>query len=376
MKGRVAVVAALTLALLALARSGHELPVYPSFYPHEIEIRALSPERAAALLTDNKLHAYVGEAPRWAATPSEAIRAVESLGAFVVVRLNPSSPRARDEACAVIGTVLRGLAAASGEIAVHPYPVTPWHGDYLHHVDLAEAAKARWLSERAGSAVAGLKVKSTPATERLVAPEWRASGAEWDAEIAQVGAAELVAAVSTATNGWLGPPWRKTGWFHGHLLLADAIGDSAVKARVEDHLQRLQALTHANAVERINAERDLVAALTAGCSAAVAGYTVRREYFNAEFSAGIENIAFDSIEGLASPMFLRTVKLKDFPWNGWLALGVGEAPVAAWNPIAGFTDGFGRLTWSAVGDPAALPSPYDAAWILNRISDVQSVPRR
>jgi hypothetical protein len=379
MKGRVAaLVAATTLALLALARSGHELPVYPSFYPHEIEIRTLPPDRAAALLSDNKLHAYVGQAPRFAAAPSEPIRAVESLGAFVVVRLNPSSARDEAAACAAIGVILRGLAAHSGDLAVHPYPVTPWHGDYLDHVDLAEAAKARWLSDQGRSALAvqKVKMKATAAAERLLPPEWRATGPDWDAEIVEVGAAELVAGVSTATNGWLGPPWRKTGWFHAHLLLADAIGDPAVKTRAEDHLQRLQAGAHGNAVERINVERDLVQSLTAGCAAVVAGFTVKRESFNAEFSAGIENIAYDSIDGLASPLFIRTVKLKDFPWNGWLALGIGDAPAAAWNPIAGFTDSFGRLTWSAVGDPAALPSPYDAAWILNRISDVQAVPRR
>ena len=66
-------------------------------------------------------------------------------------------------------------------------------------------------------------------------------------------------------------------------------------------------------------------------------------------------------------MFIRTVKLKDFPWNGWLALGVDGAPTAAWNPIGGLNDRFGRLMWFAVGDPALIPSPYEAGWMLNRI---------
>jgi hypothetical protein len=103
---------------------------------------------------------------------------------------------------------------------------------------------------------------------------------------------------------------------------------------------------------------------------------VKREYFNVDSSAGIENIAYDSLNGLNSPMFIRAVKLKDFPWNGWLALGIDAAPAVAWNPIAGFTDNFGRLMWSAVGDPALIPSPYDSGWMLNRISDVQSSARR
>jgi hypothetical protein len=102
----------------------------------------------------------------------------------------------------------------------------------------------------------------------------------------------------------------------------------------------------------------------------VAGYTLKREYFNADFSAGIENIGYDLITGLDSPMFLRTVKLKDFPWNGWLRLGIDAAPTTAWNPVGGMTDPFSRLMWSAIGDPALLPSPYDYGWMLNRIADL------
>ena len=141
--------------------------------------------------------------------------------------------------------------------------------------------------------------------------------------------------------------------------------------RIDALVERLETGGYRYPVERINLERDLVAALTANCSTIVAGYTVRQHNFSAEFTNGIENIGFDSIEGFNSPMFIRTVKLKDFPWNGWLALGIDGTPAAAWNPVAGFHDGFGRLLWSAVGDPALVPAPYDSGWMLNRISDVQ-----
>jgi hypothetical protein len=56
-------------------------------------------------------------------------------------------------------------------------------------------------------------------------------------------------------------------------------------------------------------------------------------------------------------------------------LGIDGRPGSAWNPIAGFDDDFGRLLWSAVGDPALLPAPYDAGWMLNRIADVKSSAR-
>jgi hypothetical protein len=176
-------------------------------------------------------------------------------------------------------------------------------------------------------------------------------------------------------NGWMGPRWVRSGWFQAYQLLADTIADSEVKQRVEADVARLQSGEVANAAERANLERDLVRRLTASCRGAVVGYTVTLEYYNASFSDGIENIAYGALEGLNTPMFLRTVKLKDFPWNGWLKLGTPVPPRAAWNPVGGFTDDFGRLMWSAVGDPAAMPSPYDHGWVLNRISEVEETPK-
>jgi hypothetical protein len=145
---------------------------------------------------------------------------------------------------------------------------------------------------------------------------------------------------------------------------------------VEADLQRIQSGDFNDPVDRINLERAVVTALVSDCRQVVVGYTLKREYFNTEFSAGIENIAFDSVTGLNAAIFLRTVKLKDFPWNGWLRLGIDAQPTSAWNPITGFSDKFGRLMWSAVADPALLPSPYDQAWMANRISEIQAAPPR
>jgi hypothetical protein len=221
-----------------------------------------------------------------------------------------------------------------------------------------------------------LKLRTESAlAQSLVRPEWRADGADWDAAIQEVEAGRLVASATTSVNGWMGPRWVRSGWFQAYRLLADTVAEPAARRGVEADVARLQSGEVADLAERANLERDLVRRLTEGCRGAVAGYTVRREYFNMSFSDGIENIAFDALEGLNSPVFLRTVKLKDFPWNGWLKLGTAAPPRAAWNPIGGFTDDFGRLMWSAVGDPAAIPSPYDDRWVLNRISEAEASPK-
>ena len=373
---RVAFVLLLPLAVAPAARSGHELPVYPSYYPHEIEIATVAPERAAPLLIDGSLHAYVGSAPRFAAAPPDTIRSVESLGALVTVRVNPSSPHAQQEAsaCAAVRAVARAIAANQAGVIPHPYPVTPLHGDYLLHVDLAESVAASLMdASQAAPAIESLSVKAIGAATRLLRLE--GAPASWDVEVEQIDAAALVGTAGTAINGWLGPPELKTGWYQAWLVLGDAI-DPIAREHVAAALLRLQSGETADAVERINLERAFVAQLIGGCRKVVIGYTPKREYFNAEFSAGIENIGYDSLAGLNAGIFLRTVKLKDFPWNGWLALGIDARPAAAWNPIAGFTDPFGRLMWAGLGDPALLPAPYGSAWMINRISDVQAEPAR
>jgi hypothetical protein len=95
--------------------------------------------------------------------------------------------------------------------------------------------------------------------------------------------------------------------------------------------------------------------------------------FANDFSSGVENIAYDAQLGFNAPVFIRTVKLKDFLWNGWLRLGIDAVPTAAWNPVAGFSDTPGRLIWSTLGEPALFPVPYNASWIPNRVSTAPAV---
>jgi hypothetical protein len=347
-------VAALVAASFAgtMAWAGHELPIYPSYYPHQIDITAVAPERALDLIERGQIQAYIGAVPPPATLP-DSVGAVETLDSFIVVTVNSHSPR---EPCAVTAAAIDELTKRGGGFVFHPYPVTPFHGDYLYHADLAAAAKELWTG----------RIKTTPQSQ--TGPQ--------DAVVTAVDAGALEAQATTAVNGWLGPPWLRKGWFQADLLLGDEALDRETKTRVAADLERLTTGDYEDAAERINLERDLVGLLSDGCHKTVAGYTVRRQYYNDDYSAGIENIAYDAISGFAAPMFLRTAKLKDFPWNGWLGLGTDARPAAAWNPVAGFTDDFGRLMWFALGDSAVLPAPNDSGWTINRIADVTAMPAR
>lgn len=363
-----------SLALAPAARGGHEPPIYPSYYPQEIRIEPLDATAAAAALLENRIQAYVGGAPAFAGAVPEFIDFVESLGSYLVLRLNPE-PAGRWEGrsgCEVARTVAGAIAGEGKEkgFVFHPYPVNGFHDDYLHHFDLAEAAVER-LADRPGAEGKRLAVRATGGlAESLVGDRWPVEDGDWDASLEEVDAGDLVAASRTATIDWQGPPWIKKGWFHAYLLLADSLAEEAAKGRAERLFQRLRRDDHKQAEERINLERELVSVLVGSCRKTVVGYTLKREYFSFEYNAGIENIAYDSHAGFNSEIFVRTVKLKDFPWNGWLTLGVESPPAAAWNPIAGFTDETGRLIWSAIGDSGLFPHPYNSGWTLNRIGNV------
>src|SRR6516162_7845379 len=349
----VTVIGAVAAAFLgALAWAGHELPIYPSYYPHEIDIQTVAPGRALDLIARGQIQAYAGSVPPLAALPG-SVGTVESLGSYIVVAVNPDSA---GDPCAVTTVAIDKLIRHGGDFVFHPYPVTPFNGDYLYHADLAAAAKELWTSRISGTA--------------------QSQTGQGDFSVTAIDAGILQARAMTTVNGWLGPPWLRQGWFQADLLLGDAAIGPEAKTRAAADLVRLTTGDYEDMAERINLERDLVGLLSGGCHKTIAGYTIRHQYYNDDYSAGIENIAYDAVTGFASPMFLRTAKLKDFPWNGWLGLGTDARPTAAWNPVAGFTDDFGRLMWSTLGDPAALPAPNDSGWISNRISDVAATPAR
>ncbi|PYO14813.1 MAG: hypothetical protein DMD75_03540, partial [Candidatus Rokuibacteriota bacterium] len=241
-----------------------------------------------------------------------------------------------------------------------------WHEDYAHHADLAESAKAR----PATGPVPRLRVRKD-FTGLVAGPAWRPADGEWDATLEEVSLSELLRDEATRLNGWMGPPWLKEGWFHAHALYARSVTDAGAQSAIGEVFARRVKGGYTSAIERVNLERRLVSLLTRGCERAPIGYTLRREAVNDSYSEGVENVGYDTQAGLGSGVFFRTVKLKDFPWNGWLRVAAATRPAAAWNPIAGFTDEAGALVWSVLGDAAVLPEPYGVGWLPNRVRAVE-----
>jgi hypothetical protein len=313
------------------------------------------------MLRKNTLHAWVGGDPFAPGAAPATVRWAESLRGLVVLTFRRAAGAFADadSRCAAAAQVAQALGPAA-PFVVHPYVVTPFHDDYVFHTDLIQKVRERAPGKmprvRASGALGQALAKSN------VPP----GGRDADAVLEEVELSTLLSGTS---------PWMKKGWFQAWLLqsspTARAAAADAYRRRVDGDWR--------TPAERVNLERRIVAQGAAGCERVVLGYTQRREPLNDDYAEGIENVAADSQAGIASPIFIRTAKLKDFPWNGWLRVGVPGRPRAAWNPIGGFTDTAGRLVWSAVGDDPLLVDPDSARIIPNRarpvsVSEVREVP--
>src|SRR5262245_37047478 len=346
-----ALVAALLLGAGGDGDAGHEITFYPSYYPQEITVRVVAPSLAAGLLQKGKLQAYVGRDPFTGAAAPAHVSHVESLGSFVVLTFDRAAVDGSAR-YAPAASVLKTLSAVKGPFFLHPYPVTPYHEDLLLHVDLVERVGKR-VAEATGAAT--LRVKAAGALGQAA----RQAGLTVVDARSEATLEEIPLPSSTA-------PWSREGWFQAYGVYASALDEASSTAADEVYTRRIKD-GHESAAERANLERRLVTMLTRGCERVPIGYTRRREPISIEYSTGVENVGWDAQSGLGSAIFLRTVKLKDFPWNGWLTLGTAGSATAAWNPVAGFTDPTGRLVWNAVSDASLLPAPYGAGWVDNRV---------
>jgi hypothetical protein len=313
------------------------------------------------------MHVYVGGAPRFPGPVPAQVKSLKSLGALLVLSFDTSSPRFRsaEARCTAAGAMLARLRdGKDAGFVFHPYPVTPYHGDYLHHLDKVEAVAG---AVGAGSSAVIPVAARGALAEAVVRTKLGSVAPAGDVLLEVVPVDELMSAVSVQLTGWSGPPWIKEGWFHAWRLLAPGLSaeDRAVAEQAYDRL--IHGELRGGLAERVDLERSLVAALGRGCGRVVVGYTEREELFNEAYPPGVENLGHDAIAGFNAPVFIRTAKLKEYPWNGKLHLGVPTASDSAWNPVGGFTDATARLMWAAVADPAMIPFPFNASWMPNRV---------
>ena len=136
------------------ARPATRCPTIPRSIRRKSASSRSIPERRrrnSASKTD-PLHAYLGASPRFAGEPAAHLRSVE-FAALVHHRERQCAaprPRAGREARC------RAMAHAATALATHPdvvphrYPITPYHADYIGHVDPRAEARRRLPQRGAG----------------------------------------------------------------------------------------------------------------------------------------------------------------------------------------------------------------------------------
>lgn len=108
--------------VLIPAEAGHELPYYPSFYPHKIRVEVVSPEAAATRLQQGTLQAYAGATPCFSAPPPAYVSAVSSLGAYLVLTFDGAVAQQwqPEQRCAVLQDMVSILAVGATNLCIPP----------------------------------------------------------------------------------------------------------------------------------------------------------------------------------------------------------------------------------------------------------------
>ena len=104
---------------------------------------------------------------------------------------------------------MQAMAAAGEGVdrVFHPYPITPYHADYVGHLDLIPDGKniLRPGDEQVGPLTA--RVDDAGPLVPLPGPT------EWDVVFDQVPVADVLRKAGIGFNGWPAPPGAKEGWF-------------------------------------------------------------------------------------------------------------------------------------------------------------------
>src|SRR5262245_17658773 len=220
--------------------AGHSVGHFPSYYPDEIRVDVVDPEAAARGLADETLHAYVGAVPKFTQPIPSHVKSVRSLGSFLVLSLDRASERfaTAEDRCVTARSVTAVLGKESaGRFTFHPYPITPYHADYLHHVDRIEAAKGAVGTGPAQAAPTSVGARGGLA-ETIVQGRFGAAADRSDVVLQEVPVDDLIFTAGVRLDGWSGPPWAKEGWFHAYRLLSPAL-DDASRAEVDDIFEQL-----------------------------------------------------------------------------------------------------------------------------------------
>jgi len=422
MKVGIITVSVLILIFLMLipnvALAGHENPLQFSFYPHEVRFFKVKPDTdIVKMITETTdtptvkgMHIYLGGINHEDAQklknkgPIKLLNAIDRIYTiYVNTKQDETNPFSlEDFRKAFLRNIVDRFELASNIPSSEPLfiPITEYHSEYRYLVDLDKMFREEWrYDERlvnsvlgdylriSGAKIVNGKIKSRNGddiTIRIALP----SGDETARRIAnyvvekleKMGFNTTLLSYSGGQDEYhiairryeyqdltLNSLKNVNGIYIGlerykGIYLASYIYGSVVR--------EYSRLFYGDALDEITYAKLLREFILKGVEdSAEQPVIMTYEYYlyNDDYDQGIENMARSPLTGPFSDVFYRTVKLKLFPWNGWLLVGLDEDRETAYNPVLGFNDKWGRNLWMMLSDPAVLLQPYNNSIEPNRV---------
>ena len=222
------------------ARAGHEISYYPSFYPQEIRIEALTPAAAAKEFanTTDPLHAYIGAAPQFAGKAPSFLKSAASLDCFHRRQVQSEGGAPAEPRCAVRGG--RGCLRTAGDRARGRRRARlPDHALSCGLSGSRRPRPRRQAGDASGCPPAGAHCARQRRPRAAAGRQCRTRlPDQWDISFEEVSVADLLRQARVGADIWLAPPWAKEGWFQAYHLLRSAVSDPARAERADTLYER------------------------------------------------------------------------------------------------------------------------------------------
>lgn len=379
------------LLLVNVVYGGHELILYPSFYPHELRFfRVENAEDASQLIAQTSttgtvkgLHLYLAPlkpaAKRLNNTKINFIQEVDRLY-YLVINLDKRPWNNSAVADLLMNSISRDSVAAKLNGQPVYLPILSYQGDYIYVADISESLRMKSFSIDS-SELRKLKITAIKLSVQEVEEE------AVEAVASELGKLGNVSVVKDGADDWdfklssisLNNFFQKnTVWANGIYFDLDAYQGYSLAAAIyrqsvnmssepQSIYNKILYGRYSNEFEKMLLVRQLVRWGIKHGGIIPLFITYRHYMFNDDWDEGIYNMAVNPLTGISTDVFYRTVKLKLFPWNGWLLIGHNDTEDCSYNPFMFEKTLYCRAILMLVSDSAFIHQPYNGSWEVNRV---------
>lgn len=359
--------------------AGHENVQYQSYYPHEIRFLQVDNLDSALKLMRNTttsgrvqgLHLYMEMSKKEEVSGITSVKFLEQITKIYYLKFSEFNQHLKNKTLRTAlsyGCINRVELAK--EMKTNPLfiPLLPQHRETSYVKDFEEMLKTvncGNVSHKLGN----LKVGFTPAeeavAEKIVGQIKHNAGSNinvekvrdsdaWDILVAGVDVPGYVFSKLKYING----VFYGTDSFDGITFIRDLFlaGKNITEQRIK------------NEADLFLYTRLLVSDWYENSFTHPLMYDLQYYVYNDDYDEGLHNMAWSPLVGFLEPSaFFRTVKIKLFPWNGWLLVGSPSVDKCRFNPFLVPGDATCYGLWSVLSDPAFVLNPYNLTFEPNRV---------